>query len=403
LIDDALEPMKPLADQAGVRLERGPSAGVLFADRDRLLQTLTNLIGNAIKFSPPGAAVRVSAWTEERDVRFLVEDEGRGIPPEKLLSIFERFQQVDATDSREKGGSGLGLAICSSIVRQHGGEIWAESDGTHGSRFIFTFPRVQRATLPATHQALGTVVVCEDDDELREIEIELLEEAGYRAIGFSDGATLLGSNTVASADVILLDLGLPDIDGREVVDRLKANPETRDVPIVIVSGYLQSAAVTAWICKPRKENELLPGLPSRAHSDPAKARVLIVEDDVDRARVLIESFQRLGVTAVHAATGREAIVLAESFNPELILLDLMLPEIDGFGVIEALEDHHLLPRVPLVVYSASEPTPSERERLGMGPMELLTKSRVSPEDFERHVIRLLDAMVAGRREVGRVA
>ena len=122
-------------------------ASPLFADSDRLLQTFTNLLSNAVKFSPRGSTVSLSATIKDGDVFFEVADEGRGIPNDKLELIFERFQQVDASDAREKGGSGLGLAICRTIVRQHGGEIWAESQAGKGSRFLFTIPRVAASVL----------------------------------------------------------------------------------------------------------------------------------------------------------------------------------------------------------------------------------------------------------------
>lgn len=406
-IEDAVESMKPLADAAGVRIESDTTQGVLFADRDRLQQTLTNLIGNAIKFSPRGTTVNVSATMSGTDVRFCVEDRGRGIPHDKLKTIFERFQQVDATDSREKGGSGLGLAICRSIVRQHGGEIWAESELGQGSCFIFTLPRVQRAksSLPAAASA-RTVVVCEDDDIVREVELELLEQAGYRAVGFPTAGELLASTEAASANVILLDMGLPDLRGLEVVKRLRQRHETRDVPVVIVSGELPDSAVaeiSAWLCKPLQESELLRGVEAAIRPSPRKPRVLLVEDDLDLAHIIIESFDRLGIESFHAATGREAVELAREFQPELIVLDLVLPEMDGYAVVADLRAHERLSRAPLIVYSAAEPGLDDRDRLRLGPTEFFTKSRISPDEFERHVVRLLDHIVGPRKELSHVA
>jgi CheY-like chemotaxis protein len=121
--------------------------------------------------------------------------------------------------------------------------------------------------------------------------------------------------------------------------------------------------------------------------------VLLVEDDLDLARVIAASFERKGVQTLHAATGRAAIELAQKVTPDLVVLDLILPDIDGYGVIDWMKDHDLLRSVPVVVYSATEPSPSQRERLTLGPTEFLTKSRISPEDFERRVIRLLDNMI----------
>jgi PAS domain S-box-containing protein len=141
LVRHVADVMHPVADRAGVRLEVRAERDVsLVADGDRLLQVLTNLVSNAVKFSDPGGAVVVSVELDDEGAVFRVADQGRGIPPEKLESIFGRFQQVDSSDSRQKGGTGLGLAICRSIVQQHGGRIWAESEPGEGSTFVFTVP-----------------------------------------------------------------------------------------------------------------------------------------------------------------------------------------------------------------------------------------------------------------------
>jgi DNA-binding response OmpR family regulator len=274
-----------------------------------------------------------------------------------------------------------------------------------GSRFIFTLPRVQRASSPVAAPS-RTVIVCEDDDVIREVEIEFLQQAGYRTLGFATGSELLASGEAKKADVILMDMGLPGLSGGEVVARLRANSETRDVPVVIVSGSLPSGAaldVAAWLCKPLREGELLREVESAMREPAPKARLLLVEDDLDLAGVIIESFQRLDIEVCHAATGRDAIELTRDFRPELVILDLVLPELDGFGVVAEMRRDDRLASVPLVVYSAAEPDGAERERLRLGPTEFFTKSRISPEDFERHVIRLLDTIVAGGKELSNVA
>jgi PAS domain S-box-containing protein len=297
LIDEVVEVMRPMAARAGIELEALPCATQIFADPDRIAQTITNLIANAIKFSDPSTRVTVSAREERGKVVFEVADQGRGIPESKLEAIFERFQQVDASDSREKGGSGLGLAICRSIVRQHGGEIWAESAIGHGSRFRFTIPRAAINGLPQMTDGPASAI-CDD------------------------------------------------------------NP---------------------------------------------KVRVLLVEDDLDLAGVISASFERLGLETLHAVSGTAAIELAQRTTPDLIVLDLIVPGLDGFGVVDWLKDHDLLRRVPLVVYTAIETTPSQRERLTLGPTEFLTKSRVTPEEFERRVVHLLGTVVHARGEMSDVA
>ena len=140
LMAQAADVMQEMAEEAGVTLSTTARTAHLYADPDRILQTLTNLLSNAIKFSPRGGTVWLTVERQGDGMTFQVRDQGRGIPADKLESIFERFQQVDASDSREKGGTGLGLAICRSIVQQHGGEIWAESEDGEGSTFSFTLP-----------------------------------------------------------------------------------------------------------------------------------------------------------------------------------------------------------------------------------------------------------------------
>ncbi|HLI30466.1 MAG TPA: ATP-binding protein, partial [Terriglobia bacterium] len=140
LMEEAIELMRVTADAQGVRLMTEPFSASIRVDPDRITQVLINLLGNAIKFSVRGSEVRLTAARCDGEIVFEVADHGRGIPATKLSSIFERFQQVDASDSREKGGTGLGLAICRTIVAQHGGRIWVESTLGQGSRFFFSLP-----------------------------------------------------------------------------------------------------------------------------------------------------------------------------------------------------------------------------------------------------------------------
>jgi signal transduction histidine kinase len=169
LTDEAVREMEGMACDAGVRLEVATADVAIVGDRDRLIQTLINLIGNAIKFAPAGSLVRVSVRREEDEAVFRVEDYGRGIPPEKLEDIFRAFEQVDASDTRDKGGTGLGLAIARSIVHRHGGRIWAQSAVGEGSTFVVAIP------------ALAEIVLDEragDRDPARWRNVEVAEGGG---------------------------------------------------------------------------------------------------------------------------------------------------------------------------------------------------------------------------------
>jgi PAS domain S-box-containing protein len=262
----AADGIRALADEASIELRIEPSDAVVWGDADRLIQTITNLTGNAIKFSPPGSAVSLSARTEGSMVVFEVADQGRGIPPENLEMIFERFREVDASDSREKGGSGLGLAICRSIVVQHGGAISVQSELEKGSRFRFTIPRAmpeKEPTLaPLDHDERGLILICEDDASLREVMCVLLESRGYRVRAFASGSDLVRGARSVNAELILIDLFMPQMNGWETLARLRADPATADIPAVVVSVLSREETtppfeVAGWVEKPLHEGQLM--------------------------------------------------------------------------------------------------------------------------------------------------
>ena len=303
----ASEGVQSVADQAGVRLVVEPGTGALWGDSDRIIQTLTNLIGNAIKFSPPQTTVTISGTTPGTNFDFCIADQGRGIPEGKLKTIFERFSQVDSSDSRDKGGSGLGLAICKSIVSAHGGRIWVEPNPPAGSRFHFTIP-------------LASSVI---------------------------------RNPAAAS---------PESVASETADDLAAIKTASDAPAI-----------------------------------------LLVEDDADLARVMTTLLHSRGIQTFHAITGSDAILLSKQHPPSLIVLDLGLPDMDGFSVVATLRESPALRRVPLIVYSAMEVGNEDRPRLCLGPTEFLTKSRCSLTEFEEHAIRLMEAVTNYKREDGQNA
>jgi len=406
LATQALDVMRPMADKAGVSVSASACPCQLWADPDRILQTLTNLLSNAIKFSPSGGTVRVEAEHRGTDaVLFRVRDQGRGIPADKLDRIFERFEQVDASDSREKGGTGLGLAICRSIVQQHGGRIWVESVPGQGSDFCFTLPVAEptapqpEPAPPAPALASRSVLVCDDDPSIRSVISELLTQRGYHVLAAGSGREALEQAAVAAPAAILLDLIMPGMSGWEVMAALKAKPETRDIPIVICSvlspseGAATPEGVAGWVRKPLEEGLLFQALDRAFQGQLRLPQVLLVEDDRDLSRVIIATFERHGIKIFHAGTGREAIELVQRLPVDLIVLDVNLPEVDGFAVVDWLRQQQRLREIPLVVYTVHDLAESDRARLDLGRTEFLTKGRVSPEDFEQRVVGLLGRIV----------
>ena len=398
LLTQTGEVLQPVADKAGVHLSVAPMPAEIWADPDRIIQVITNLLSNAIKFSPEGGTVSLTAQRKDSWIVFAVRDQGRGIPADRVESIFGRFQQVDASDSREKGGTGLGLAISRSIVQQHGGKIWVESTPGEGSTFYFTIPAlgIEEAQVP-----LGAplVLVCDDDPSILEVVGAQLRQQGYRVVTATSGADAIETAALQHPSAILLDLMMPGMDGWETMAALKANPATQSIPVIVLSGVQPAGGGAAgkptvnWITKPFDESSLFGAIEQAIDSPSGAAQILLVEDDLDLARVIAATFQRHGIAIHHARTGTEAIELCEKINPNLVILDLVVPEGGGFAVVDWLRRHNSLRNVPLVVYSVSDTSPSERETLKLGKTEFLTKGRIAPEEFEERVLRLLDHVI----------
>ena len=409
LMVTAVETTRALAEGAGVELSVAPVRAHLWADPDRIVQVLTNLLGNAIKFSPVGSTVCVEAellaendGELEPQLQVRVRDRGRGIPAAKLETIFGRFQQVDASDSRQKGGTGLGLAICRTILQQHDGRIWAESTLGEGSTFSFVLPvlpAVPQATALTGNRSAPLVLLCDDDPSVLAVLQAQLERQNYRAISTTSGREAIALARTERPDAILLNLLMPAMPGWEVLEALKAAPETAEIPVIILSGLYPDArapelpGVEDWLVKPPDEKALFQAL-KRALQANRPLQVLIIEDDSDLAEVLAALFRRHGISVRCAIAGREAMQLAQQIAPDLIVLDLVLPNGDGFAVVDWLRHSERLACVPLVVYTARDLNATERERLQLGQTLFLTKSRVSPEEFERLVLDLLGRIIS---------
>jgi CheY-like chemotaxis protein len=236
----------------------------VLADEDRIMQTLTNLLGNAVKYSEPGGVVTAEAVEQDGHVLFSVCDEGRGIPEGMLDSIFERFQQVDSSDSRQKGGTGLGLAISKTIVERHGGRIWAESEYGAGTTVRFTLPAVPTARM--THDGPGdepAVLICDDDGGIVEVFSTFLRRHGYRVTGVTDGEEALALARAHPPAVVLLDLLMPGRTGGQVLAGLRGDESTRSIPVVVVSAIGPedepglASEVEGWLVKPVTEEHLV--------------------------------------------------------------------------------------------------------------------------------------------------
>jgi PAS domain S-box-containing protein len=396
LMAQAVEVMRPMGDKNDVALELNPVTATVLADPDRMIQTFTNLISNAIKFSPASSKVTLSGRTNSDRVHLTVTDHGRGIPPEKLQSIFERFQQVDASDSREKGGTGLGLAICRTIIHQHDGEIWAESKLGEGSSFHVVLPLAEATPSPESDHARGaTVLLCDDDAAVREVVGHLLEQRGFHVRAVGSGTEAIRAAQTEPPELIILDLLMPSMSGWQVVDSLKADPATAHIPVVIFSVIRPNGdgsrknAVAGWVTKPLEESQLFRTLSHALRSRSATTRVLIVEDDPELSFLLDSMLRHNQIETRVARSGREAIQLLPEFRPDLVVLDVVFPLGDGFSVVQWMRQSEKFRDLPVMVYSGRELSSEERARLTVGRTQFFTKAATAPNDFEQHVLALL--------------
>ncbi|MGF7180137.1 ATP-binding response regulator [Tunturiibacter psychrotolerans] len=409
LAQQAIDTMTPMADANTVHLALEPSTVAQAAypealffdgDADRILQVLTNLLSNAIKFSPAASTVRIHTEAASDSILLKVVDEGRGIPSDKLDTIFDRFQQIEPSDARQKGGTGLGLAICRSIVQQHSGSIWAQRNLGPGTTLYMMLPRTSRAsdvTVPSQlpPRGEGAILVCDDDAGIRTVVAEHLTRQGYTVVEASSGEQALILAAEHQVEAILLDLYMPGLSGWETLQRLRNNPVTANIPVVVLSVLSSTLRpqltgdAQGWVQKPFNENLLFAELGRVLHQGEGPAYVLLVEDDEDLASVLAASFHDAAVHIDHAATRQQAIRQCITRPPDLLILDLTLPDGDGFSLVEWLRQQPTLRTMPLVVYSGREISETEMAKLRLGPTEFLTKAKVQPQEVEELVLSMV--------------
>jgi CheY-like chemotaxis protein/anti-sigma regulatory factor (Ser/Thr protein kinase) len=373
---------RALKQRVLLSLEVDPQVGLLDADRLRFRQVVLNLLSNAVKFTPDGGRVRVRASIRDQDLVVEVADTGPGVPVEDRQRIFDSFQQgVQHPEQTE--GTGLGLTLSKRILELHEGRIWVESEMGQGSTFGFALPAgsgeaalipVPQAGLDSgfpTESAPGpgpTVVVVEDDRRSFDLLRVYLEAAGARVVSARDGEEGLDTVRRLSPAGVILDILLPGIDGWEVLAQLKADPETAAIPVVVVSmldergrGFALGAA--EYLVKPVGKDPLLAAL-HRATAIPERKHTVVAIDDDSLAIELVRaSLEPEGWTVLGAATGQEGLALVRERQPCAVLLDLLMPGMDGFEVVEALRADPDTKSVPVVILTSKSMTQQDKERL----------------------------------------
>ncbi len=405
LIEATFAGMRGLAEQAGVELKIEPRAhGHLLGDRDRLIQVLTNLVSNAVKFSPRGECARVGAReVPGGQVRFEVFDSGPGIAAESLPRLFGRFQQLDASD-RKKGGSGLGLAISKAIVEQHGGRMGVESQPGAGSNFFFELPGSPTPTRrEPSAGARPVVLLVEDDEGLVRVLTTLLAVEGFAV---EHAATIREAEKMLAHElpqVILLDIVLPDGNGLDVIRRLKSRPDGQEVPVVVLTGTetidraLPNPLLFDWILKPFEGDRLTRAL-KRAVRRPGRPRVLLVDADAKARAATVAHLRAMGTECFEASDGAQALLRARAHAPDLIILDVEVPRPNGFELVDILREESLR-STPLIVLTGHELSEHERGALTLGMTRHLSRASASDEISAavRELLRgLFPEVAAGR-------
>jgi signal transduction histidine kinase/DNA-binding response OmpR family regulator len=392
------------------RTEVAPDCPPLVADPAKLRQILFNLLSNAVKFTPEGGSVTITAgYSAEAlpgvqsapgagHIRIAVTDTGIGMSPENQARIFTDFVQVDASLSRRHEGTGLGLAMTRKLVELHGGQITVESAGEgHGSCFVLLLPVRARthdegaiaddaapprppSPLERSERSEQLVLLVEDDPAARELLSQYLNSAGYEVAQATDGAQALRMARDLLPYTIVLDIILPQIDGWHVLADLKADPLTRDIPIVIVSitedrkaGLALGAA--EWLVKPVDRQRLFEAIRGAAPAGGKRGgTMLVVDDDPASLRLVSALLESQGYEVLQAHGGQEGIDLAIERLPEGIILDLMMPDVTGFDVIRRLQEHPDARNIPVFIYTAKDLTAEDQLYLKGATRAVLTKS-----------------------------
>jgi signal transduction histidine kinase/CheY-like chemotaxis protein len=408
LIDECLRTVEPMVRSDRLRLLKdvGDDLPPLFTDRDKLKQILMNLLSNAIKFTEVGT-VTVAARRENGRIVVAVVDTGIGIPEDARDLIFEEFRQLDSSPTRKYGGTGLGLSISRHFARLLGGDITVESTLGVGSTFIVTIPIRHAGGTPMPHASAapspteaggpvnGARLVLAIDDDPNAIDLlrENLGDAGYRVIGALSGREGVERARQLRPFAITLDILMPDKDGWEVLRALKADAATAGIPIIVISVLDNKAlgfrlGAFDYLLKPLDREAVLAAL-GRIRGQPS--RLLVVDDDpqvVDLVRQMLEDepYEVAG-----APDGQEALDAVSRRRPDIILLDLLMPRMDGFAVIEHLQQDAQLRLIPIIVLTAKALTPAEQGVLEQSVLKVIQKQGLGREAFIHELRGALEA------------
>jgi CheY-like chemotaxis protein len=414
MIREVMATISPLIEKKANRLELRLADGLgdLTADLTRTRQVLFNLLSNAAKFTEKGT-ITLEVFPESLPagemVVFKVRDTGIGMTGEQLSRIFEPFVQADASTTRQFGGTGLGLAISRTFCRMMGGEMSVESEPGKGSTFTVVLPREVKAK-PAAESALkpegakvrekpaakhgpNTVLVIDDDPAVHDMLANYLQKDGFEVVCAASGEEGLRLAKEVKPIAITLDIIMPGMDGWTVLSALKAEPETASIPVVIITidenrelGFTLGAS--DYMVKPISRVQLFDTLRKYRHGR-ATGRVLVVEDEKPTRDLMVRFIRKEGWDVVEAGNGREALDQIAERKPDLIFLDLMMPVMDGFEFIREMRAKREYHFIPVVVVTAKDLTPEERQWLNGDVYRVFRKGSFSRDELLQQIREII--------------
>lgn len=411
VVREVVTNLMPLAEQKGLAIIVEAPAPLLpvTTDAKLLRQILHNLVGNAVKFTSQGS-ITVRPATAGETCLITVADTGIGIAPEHVRTIFEEFRQVDGSTSRSYEGTGLGLAIARKAALMLGGDVIVESEPGKGSTFTVTLPLDygKNSDLSASGAASflpggppsaiyrRSILVVDDDPEAVKVITDCLSAEGFEIATALNGADALKLAKTLQPVAITLDLLMPDMDGWEVIRSLKEDPATSGIPVLIVSVAGDRATGSAlgavgMVSKPVDRDSLLEEIGKLTAND---SRTVLVIDDSDHDRIIIAALlKEVGMDVIMGINGPNGLAMAQRHLPDLITLDLVMPEMDGAEVLAQLRVDAKTARIPVVIITSKDLEPEEQQRLSSGVSAVLSKGGLDRKT-------LLDELVATLKRIG---
>jgi CheY-like chemotaxis protein/two-component sensor histidine kinase len=396
-----------------VKLEKdiAPNLPIVRADSMRLRQVLINLLSNASKFTEDGTiTVRAKVMPGPQgqpEVVISVTDTGAGIAKEDRGKLFQPFSQVDASPTRKTGGTGLGLSISRHLVELHGGRMDVESEVGKGSTFFFTLPIPKGSELSAPKNEPQVpekkiILAIDDDTQVIGLYERYLQPQGFQVIALTDPTQARERVRQLRPYAVTLDVMMPGRDGWTVLKELKTDPETRDVPVIICSiledeekGFTLGAA--DYLLKPILEDDLMEAL-GRLNLDGTIPEVLVIDDNPEDLRLIAQILNDKGrYKPILAEGGKEGWQALSAKPPHALILDLFMPGMDGFSIIEKMRSSPILNDIPVIVVSGAELKPEQQKQLENFGQQLIRKGPSSEEELLRSLDRALKRLESHKK------